>query len=311
MVAQTESTREMAEEEGVAMLNEDDTERQKAPSARFSVSRSVPDREDNAATDTMRTLGRMVMKGLSRKIVAVVVTFAFSSFLFALQTEVDGNRSRITNLKESSPSSSDSFWFAELSTLKHDLTEETKARTEADALAAKMKEDLEKETKERKELENALLNAPPTNNGAVATEAVITFREPRQWDVAEQISSGNSGGEVSRMWSPSALTVRVGDTVTWTWSTNENVIEATEEFGESTEPLFTSGDLRTGGTYSRKFEEPGVLRFISQNSMGLHGTITVLADTSISTAADRDGLEINGGIRVLPAGAGSLPVCDE
>ena len=45
--------------------------------------------------------------------------------------------------------------------------------------------------------------------------------------------------------------------------------------------------------------------------MGLNGTLTVLAETPISTAANRDGLQINGGIHVLPAGAGSLPMCDD
>ena len=239
------------------------------------------------------------MKHLSRKVAALIATLFVSSFLFALQIEVGGNRSRIETLKESSYENSLAYLLSDLTRMQQDLEKETKERTElADAIAVLSA--------------SAVSTTPPTNDEAIAATAAVTFHEPRGWAITEQVSSGgDSSGEVSRAWSPSALTVRVGDTVSWTWSTNENVIDATEQFGESTELLFSSGDLRTGGTFSRKFENPGVFRFISQNSMGLHGTITVLAETSISTAANRDGLQINGGIRVLPAGAGSLPMCDD
>ena len=302
----------MADEEEAAMLeNDDDKERlQPTPMARFSVSRSLPDREENAATEAIRTAGRMVAKHLSRKVAALIATFLFSSFLFALQIEVDGNRSQIANLKESSYENSLAYLLSEMVTMKQDIAKETKERTELAAEIASSSSSSDSATSSSDDPELRVV-IEGRSGLAVSPPASLTFHAPYQWGIDEHISSGDgSSDELSRVWAPSTLRVRVGDTVQWTWSTNENVIEATEEFGESTEPLFCSGDLQTAGTFSHKFEKPGVFRFISQNSMGLHGTITVLEETKITSGVDRDGLQINGGIRMLPEHAGDLPTCD-
>ena len=56
----------------------------------------------------------------------------------------------------------------------------------------------------------------------------------------------------------------MGDTVTFTWSTNENIIEADSTFNPLSNPSFSSGTLSLGGSYSHVFTAPGTHYFMSQ-----------------------------------------------
>jgi len=79
----------------------------------------------------------------------------------------------------------------------------------------------------------------------------------------------------ARVWSQPTLDILVGTTVTWTWTTYENVVQSNEAYVAMTNPLFTSGELQKGGSYSLLFEETGVFYFMSENSLTLRTKVTV------------------------------------
>jgi hypothetical protein len=66
------------------------------------------------------------------------------------------------------------------------------------------------------------------------------------------------------VWSSDVIDCHMGDTVTFTWSTNENIIEADSMFNPMSNPSFSSGTLSLGGSYSHVFTAPGTYYFMSQ-----------------------------------------------
>mmetsp|Transcript_31006 Transcript_31006/g.40949 ORF Transcript_31006/g.40949 Transcript_31006/m.40949 type:complete len:330 (-) Transcript_31006:438-1427(-) len=76
-------------------------------------------------------------------------------------------------------------------------------------------------------------------------------------------------------WSTQSLEINVGTTVTWHWRSNENIVEASENYAVKNNPSFFSGALQTYGELTHKFETPGIYYFMSENSESLRGNITV------------------------------------
>jgi len=81
----------------------------------------------------------------------------------------------------------------------------------------------------------------------------------------------------ARVWSQPTLDILVGTTVTWTWTTYENVVQSNEAYVAMSNPTYTSGELQKGGAYSLLFEETGVFYFMSENSLTLRTKVTVTA----------------------------------
>ncbi len=69
--------------------------------------------------------------------------------------------------------------------------------------------------------------------------------------------------------SPSNLTVNVGDTVTWT-NAGPSPHSATASDGS-----FDSGNLNPGQSYTFTFHTPGTYPYVCQYHAGMHGTIIV------------------------------------
>jgi len=73
----------------------------------------------------------------------------------------------------------------------------------------------------------------------------------------------------SFMFMPMAVTVHAGDTVTWT-NMDEEPHTVTSDVG-----LFRSGGIDGGGSYSFKFEKPGVYKYTCSIHPQMIGTVTV------------------------------------
>jgi plastocyanin len=140
----------------------------------------------------------------------------------------------------------------------------------------------------------------PDGNKALRVDVEkIVFSASRDYAVSEKIANSK------RIWSPEGITVYVGDTVTWTWTTNENIVSCNKE-GDIFPPGSPYRTLNSGaitgssaapGTYSFRFTESGQYRYTSENSQTLSGVVVVLDIPEISL--DRDKL---GPISPIPSG---------
>eukprot|EP00617_Octactis_speculum_P017865 CAMPEP_0185755924 /NCGR_PEP_ID=MMETSP1174-20130828/14387_1 /TAXON_ID=35687 /ORGANISM="Dictyocha speculum, Strain CCMP1381" /LENGTH=496 /DNA_ID=CAMNT_0028434681 /DNA_START=466 /DNA_END=1958 /DNA_ORIENTATION=+ len=110
------------------------------------------------------------------------------------------------------------------------------------------------------------------NNDAslVITAPAISFRTPQAKTITQQIQGQNNWH-----WSSDTIDCHVGDTITWDWSTNENIIEADSTFNPLSNPSFSSGALNLGGSYSHVFKASGTHYYMSQNTASLSGTVVV------------------------------------
>jgi plastocyanin len=93
--------------------------------------------------------------------------------------------------------------------------------------------------------------------------------------VATALSSGSALAEdatvniESFMFMPAAVNIHAGETVTW-----KNMDEEPHTVTSNT-GLFRSGGIDGGGSYSFKFEKPGVYRYSCSIHPQMTGTITV------------------------------------
>lgn len=78
-------------------------------------------------------------------------------------------------------------------------------------------------------------------------------------------------------WSPDSMQIYVGDTVTWTWSSVQNVAQTDSSY--QTLPTagsdFYSGAPVLGGAFSLRFDSPGTFYYKSQNTASMLGTVEV------------------------------------
>jgi plastocyanin len=97
----------------------------------------------------------------------------------------------------------------------------------------------------------------------------ITFQTPRTIHIAQKTVGG------TRMWSPKTTEVYVGDTVKWSWDTNENVVQSSSSFTPMTKPRFASGALSLKGSFVHAAKDPGTYYFASANTATMTGTLVV------------------------------------
>jgi len=111
----------------------------------------------------------------------------------------------------------------------------------------------------------------------------------------------------ARVWSQPTLDILVGTTVTWTWTSYENVVQSNEAYVAMTNPIFTSGELQKGGSYSLLFEETGVFYFMSENSLTLRTKVTVTG-FSIKSGSVSVPQSLSVGKSLLVAGTPIVPI---
>jgi len=93
--------------------------------------------------------------------------------------------------------------------------------------------------------------------------------------IATALTSGSAFAEEatvrikSFMFMPAAMSIHTGDTVTW-----KNMDEEPHTVTSLT-GLFRSGGIDGGGSYSFKFEKPGVYKYTCSIHPQMTGTITV------------------------------------
>lgn len=99
------------------------------------------------------------------------------------------------------------------------------------------------------------IRMPKSNENIMITE--VTVNGVRQWDVPY-------------------YKAYIGDVITWTWSTNENIISCDSNLDIIVDnPTLNSGNLMVNGQFSFTFELPGTYYYTSQNSAGLSGVILI------------------------------------
>jgi plastocyanin len=81
-------------------------------------------------------------------------------------------------------------------------------------------------------------------------------------------STSNSISVRDNNFSPSATTLAVGTTVTWTWN-GADIHNVTFAGGP------TSGDQTTGATFQRTFNAAGVFTYSCTRHGGMNGTVTI------------------------------------
>mmetsp|Transcript_3259 Transcript_3259/g.4272 ORF Transcript_3259/g.4272 Transcript_3259/m.4272 type:complete len:353 (+) Transcript_3259:71-1129(+) len=121
----------------------------------------------------------------------------------------------------------------------------------------------------------ALLQQNEVRVGSETTETLrlsgntIWFQDSKEIEIHEVPTS------TSREWSQSYVNVTVGTKVTWTWTSNENLVEAAENYAVKADPSFSSGVIQYGGTLSHTFETPGTYFFVSENTASMRGKVVV------------------------------------
>jgi plastocyanin len=82
-------------------------------------------------------------------------------------------------------------------------------------------------------------------------------------------------------WSPGSVTIKVGDSVRWSWKGSHNVAQsATDTNVEAKSGGFRSGPCCTADSeFTRTFDSPGVFHYICESHvlLGMRGTVTVEA----------------------------------
>ncbi len=101
-----------------------------------------------------------------------------------------------------------------------------------------------------------------------------------------------------RQWDVPLYKAYVGDVITWTWTTNENIISCDSNLDIIVDnPVLNSGNLEVNGQYSYTFDLAGTYYYTSQNSAGLSGVV-VITDYPALTAGEI----VRGPITIVPEG---------
>jgi len=101
----------------------------------------------------------------------------------------------------------------------------------------------------------------------------------------------------SPVWDKPLLSIYAGDTVTWSWTNLHNVAQTDSVFAnlDTARRQFYSGGPTLDGSFSFRFDRPGVYYYKSQSAATMHGAITVKQFTWEAGAFTLDGaLKLNG-----------------
>src|SRR3954447_7047129 len=83
------------------------------------------------------------------------------------------------------------------------------------------------------------------------------------------------GPQGQMRFTPSAVTIPAGDTIQWTWGSNNH---STTSGSGTPNGLWNSGVLSQGSNYSRQFTTPGTFPYYcTVHGASMNGTITVTA----------------------------------
>ena len=110
------------------------------------------------------------------------------------------------------------------------------------------------------------------------TSAILVIGAPGPWQRTHAAVQGVGVGGAADVFTPAALTVTAGDSVTWTWAGGKHSVTA-----GGAEP-FDSGSL-SAGTFSHTFATPGTFSYLCVWHSGMTGSITVVAAAPAPAAA--------------------------
>jgi plastocyanin len=117
------------------------------------------------------------------------------------------------------------------------------------------------------ELLVAVLSAALVVGGAVA------LAQDRQEPTASAAPGGTDVAIAGFQFGPKALTVRAGDTVTWTSSDNtQHTVTGRDAAAKA---VLDSEGIRQAGTYEATFDAPGSYEYFCVFHPNMQGTITV------------------------------------
>jgi plastocyanin len=133
---------------------------------------------------------------------------------------------------------------------------------------------------------------PPTAAARVERRANRAWRQVMRAATPARVAhpAGDPTDTISDFkFSPSSLTVHVGDTVTW------NNVGPTPHTATANDGSFDTGTLSKGGSASHTFSQPGTFAYFCKLHPFMHGTIVVLAATSSSSSNGGGGATGNSG----------------
>jgi plastocyanin len=109
----------------------------------------------------------------------------------------------------------------------------------------------------------------------MSTETLVTgagrvvFQTPNEVHVNQIVVNSE------RRWSASTVDAYVGDTVVWSWNTNENVVESDSTSTPKAMPGFKSGDLAVKSSFHYQATQAGTYYFASENTASMNGQLVV------------------------------------
>ncbi len=110
------------------------------------------------------------------------------------------------------------------------------------------------------------------------TAAILVAGAPGPWQRSHAAVQGVGVGGASDVFTPAALSVTAGDSVTWTWQGGQHSVTST-----GAEP-FDSGSL-SAGSFTHAFATAGTFSYVCIWHSGMTGTITVVAAAPDPAAA--------------------------
>jgi plastocyanin len=110
------------------------------------------------------------------------------------------------------------------------------------------------------------------------TAGILVAGAPGPWQRTHAAVQGVGVGGGGDVFTPAALTVTAGDSVTWTWAGGKHSVTST-----SAEP-FDSGSL-SAGSFSHTFATAGTFSYLCVWHSGMTGSITVLPAAPAAPAA--------------------------
>mmetsp|Transcript_19670 Transcript_19670/g.25923 ORF Transcript_19670/g.25923 Transcript_19670/m.25923 type:complete len:305 (-) Transcript_19670:386-1300(-) len=144
--------------------------------------------------------------------------------------------------------------------------------------------------------------------GSEATDDIRIMGKKIWFEDSKEIDINEVPTTSSREWSQSDLQITVGTKITWTWTSNENLVEASENYAVKSSPAFSSGAIRHGGTLSYIFETPGTFFFVSENTASMRGKVSVIGSYIEDGSLSVSNLSVGGDLSVGGSfSAGTIP----
>lgn len=110
---------------------------------------------------------------------------------------------------------------------------------------------------------------------------VVRFPKPKTYRISQTTANRN------RVWSARGMIVYVGDSISWTWTLNENIVECDSQgnlLTRNADTMYSGplGKALPGDTYTFQFNAAGRRYYRSENSLSMDGVVLVKVQPPIS-----------------------------